>query len=501
MLKRSIAFFCILIAGAGMPRASHAAVLKNPGQQPNVLFIAVDDLRPELGCYGAEGMLTPNIDRLASSGVLFERHYVQFAVCIASRVALLTSLRSERTHQIYGKSVWQKVEGAQPWGKTFKAAGYQTISLGKIWHVADNNTGDDFDVKWSPKGGDYADPKNEELKSTWKANVAKAQKAGKPYDHFYAPITECADVPDNTYADGMTADRAIEELDRVKSEGGPFMLAVGFHKPHIPFVAPRKYWDLYDESKIKLAPNPRFPKDMPPIAFSKNPNFYNYDYETYAPIPKEAQAADATARHIIHGYRAAVSFADAQVGRVLAELDRLGLADNTIVVLWGDHGFHLGDSGMWGKQSNFESATHSPLIVRAPGRSQAGTRSQALVETVDIFPTLLDYCGLKPLPVADGRSFVPLLEKPAQPWKKAAFHVFNRNGVAVIGHAIRTADYRLVDWREGWGLSGTRVALELYDYRRDPYETRNVADNPEYADVRKELEKQLREGPAKMSEK
>lgn len=476
---------------------SNAANLKKSPK--NILFIAVDDLRPELGCYGKKDMLTPNIDRLANSGVVFNKQYVQMAVSIPSRVALLTSLTSERTHQVYGPMRWQNVEGAQPLGKTFRSSGYTTVSLGKIWHAEGGESGDEFDVKWAPKIGDYADPKNEKLKSTLRERVKERRKGNNIPMNMFPPITECADVPDSAYADGMIANRAIKELRRVSKAGGPFMVAVGFHKPHIPFVAPKKYWDLYDESKMKLAPNPDFPKDMPAIAFSGNPNFYNYDYEAFAPIPKTGKAADATARHIIHGYHAAISFVDAQIGKVLDELDRLGLADNTIVVLWGDHGYHLGDLNMWGKQTNFEEAAHSPLIVRAPGISHAGTKCSELVETVDIFPTLLDICGLPKLPVTDGLSFLPLLKNPKQKWKEAAYHVFDREGGKVIGHAVRTANYRLVSWREGWGLSGKEIAVELYDYLKDPYETRNVAADPAYSGIRKDLEKLLREGPARMN--
>lgn len=478
---------------------SNGANIKSPVKQKNILFIAVDDLRPELGCYGKKDMLTPNIDRLANSGMLFNKHYVQMAVSIPTRVALLTSLTSERTHQVYGPSVWQKVDGAQPLGKTFKASGYNTVSIGKIWHVEGSDGGDKFDVRWAPKGGDYVDPNNQRRSAAMRENVDAMLKGIDISQNIFPSITECADVPDSAYADGMIANRAIMELRRVSKEGEPFMLAVGFHKPHIPFVAPKKYWDLYDESKIKLAPNPDFPKDMPAIAFSENPNFYNYDYDNFAPIPKEGRAADSTARHIIHGYHAAVSFSDAQIGKVLDELERLGLAENTIVVLWGDHGFHLGDLGMWGKQTNFEEATRSPLIVRVPGITKAGTQCKELVETVDIFPTLLDICGLPTLPVSDGRSFLPLLKNPEKPWKEAAYHVFGREGGKVFGHAVRTENYRLVSWRRGWNLSGEEIAVELYDYEKDPFETRNVAADPSYTKVRKYMEDLLRKGPARMN--
>ena len=494
----------VLIWGAAACAVGWAA---EPSARPNVLFIAVDDLRPELHCYGMTDMHTPNIDRLAASGVLFERHYVQFAVCIPSRVALLTSLRSERTHQVYGPPVWEKIAGARPLGKTFGAAGYATVSLGKVWHV-EGPVSDTFDVKCTPPAGtgDYADAKNMELlrHALTAKNVKKPAGPAKARLERLPPIAECADVADNAYRDGMICDRAISEMRRLKAGSKPFLLAVGFHKPHIPFVAPKRYWDLYDPAKLKLAPNPRFPRDMPRIAFSGNPNFHNYDYDPFEPLPTNGDQVmpEATARYVRHAYFAAVSFADAQVGRVLDELQREGLEGNTIVVLWGDHGYHLGDTGMWGKQTNFESATRSPLIVRVPGQAPAGGRCSGLVETVDIFPTLLDLCGLPPLPLTDGHSFAPLLRDPSQPWKQAVFHVFDRHTQVdgryqlIIGHAVRTATHRLVSWQVGWDLGGKRIAEELYDYVHDPCETRNLAHDPASIDLLRSMEQTLRDGPA-----
>ena len=483
-------------------------------RRPNVLFIAVDDLRPELGCYGSPFIKTPNIDRLARGGVVFDRHYVQFAVCIPSRVALLTSLSPERTHQVYGPPVWEKVAGASAWGRTFHQRGYETISLGKIWHVEGGRSADEFDVVKAEAGGRaYGDPENQRKLAAWQS--AKKKRGGNKGDSNdlagESPIAEAFDAPDSDYIDGALADEAIAQLTRLKGGDKPFMLAVGFHKPHIPFVAPKRYWDLYDEKALPLAPHPDFPAGMPPIAHSGNPNFHNYTYGAHAPLPRGAPQAqvmpEESARWIRHGYFACVSFIDAQVGRVLDALERSGQAGNTIVVLWGDHGFHLGDHNLWGKQTNFETAARSPLIVRAPGRMAAGTHSSALVETVDLLPTLLDLCATDPLPLTDGKSFAPNLLAPSQPGKDAVFHVFNRSAVPpsavgsgakpqlVIGHAVRTAQHRLVDWRMGWNLSGERVAVELYDYARDPLESRNVANDPAYAEVRRTLEQRLRAGP------
>ena len=474
-MKKKIIFGCLPVAISAV--AAEQAPL-------NVLFIIADDLRPQLGCYGVDWIKTPNIDALAAEGVRFDRQYVQMAVCVPTRVALLTSLRSERTHQVYGPSVWQSVEDGRPLGRTFSAAGYQTVSLGKIWHVEGGSDGDEFDVLWKPKGGTYASAEAEAAKAAFQ--LAKREKK---IPELFPPITECLDVPDNVYTDGMTADRAITELRRLKESGAPFMLAVGFLKPHLPFAAPKKYWDMYDAQAIPLAPQPDYPENMPQFAFNNNANFVgSYDYDAYAPLDGGfgARMNDETARHLIHGYSAATGFVDAQVGRVLDELRALGLDKNTIVVLWGDHGFHLGDLNMWSKQSNFERATRSPLIVRAPD-SAAGAVCNELVEAVDIFPTLLDLCGIEPLKLFDGRSFSPLLKNPAQPWKEAVFHAFNRAPAAkgrepVIGFSIRTKNARYIEWREGWNPDGQLLEREFYRYTdAQPDEKINEADSKSQA--------------------
>jgi arylsulfatase A-like enzyme len=453
-------------------------------------------------------MKTPNIDRLASEGVRFDHHYVQMAVCIPSRVALLTSLRSERTKQVYGPMRWQTVPDAAPLGKTFKSHGYQTASLGKIWHSEREPSGDDFDVKWSGKKLTYAIPENQAIEDKMPSGKERyAFKGGK--EDVLPPITEAADAPDSAYIDGQTAEWAIKTLHDFKQNGKPFIVAVGFHKPHLPFVAPKRYWDLYDPAQLPLAPQPEYPKGMPVGAFNKNPNFVGkYDYGVYAPLTDGfgTRMSDNTARHLIHGYAAAASFADAQVGRVLDALREMGLEQSTLVVLWGDHGFHLGDLNMWGKQSNFERAARSPVIVRAPGMAH-GVACSELVETVDIFPTLLDFCGLPAMKITDGKSFVPLLRDPTQPWKPAAYHVFNRSsnrtgGKGVIGFAVRTKDARYVEWHEGWSLDAKLVAREFYRYTPEqPDEVVNEVDSPERAPEVARHAKLLRENPALTAER
>lgn len=468
--------------------------------KPNVLFIAVDDLRPQLGCYGVDFMKTPHMDSLASRGVRFDHHYVQFAVCIPSRVALLTSLRSERTQQVYGPHVWQKVANASTLGKSFHEGGYATVSLGKIWHgkSEDGSGGDTWDEEWHPKAPEYhteskpADPTKSKFEQRQELKALK--KAAKSDEDGGGPFFEMLEVPDESYRDGELANTAVDRLKKLAADKDkPFLLAVGFHKPHLPFVAPKKYWELYDRASLPLPPQPEFPAKAPELA-------RNHGLKGWSNIPTGpgADYDEATVRHLIHGYCAATSYTDAQIGNVLVTLRELGLEKNTIVVLWGDHGWHLGDLDQWAKSTNYERATRSPLIVCAPGK-QVNVGCPALVETVDVFPTLLDLCGLPAMPLTDGRSFAPLLTDPSQPWKEAAYHVFNRGTKKnpIIGYAVRTSKARYVEWHEGWSLNGKLVDREFYRYfPNKPDELFNTVSKPDHAEMVEAHAKLLRANPA-----
>ena len=444
-------------------------------KKPNVLLICVDDLKPLLGCYGDPRVKSPNIDRLAQRGVLFQRAFCNQAVCAPSRNALMTGLRSQ-TIGIYdlGTNFRLSVPDAVTLGQYFKQHGWRTEAMGKIFHVGHGNHEDaaTWSVPhWGPKmgpAGGYVLKENRPAHLTREegrfSNLSAAEVAKLPRG---AP-TECADVPDTTYGDGQIADEAIRRLKAAKEQPDtPFFLAVGFLKPHLPFVAPKKYWDLYRAEDVPL-PELRVPPTGAP-AFA--PTTWG-ELRQYSDIPDTGPLDDAKARHLIHGYHAAVSYMDAQLGRVLDALDQEGFAKNTIIVLWGDHGWHLGDHGMWCKHTNYEQAAKIPLIVAAPG-GKAGAKTGALAETVDIYPALCDLAGL-PVPKGlDGASFAATLKDTSAKTKDAVLHVYPRS--QGLGRAVRTARYRMVEWKKIGAAADTAVC-ELYDYEKDPAETKNLAE-------------------------
>lgn len=434
--------------------------------QKNVLLICVDDLKPLLGCYGEPAIQSPNMDRLAARGVLFERAFCNQAVCAPSRNALMTGLRPS-TIGIYdlGTNFRKSVPEAVTVAQYFMKHGYETHALGKIMHVGHGNGEDaaSWSVPhWKPKAGHYQ--LKESMSSPRQPKNGTALR-GTP--------TECADVPDTAYADGQIADEAIARLKAFKhNPDKPFFMGVGFMKPHLPFVAPKKYWDLYQRDTFPLPTLKTPPIGAPEFA----PTTWG-ELRQYSDIPNLGPLDDAKTRLLIHGYHAATSYMDAQLGRVLDALQETGLAKDTIVLLWGDHGWHLGDHGMWCKHTNYEQAAKIPLIVCAPGLSKVGVKTGALAETVDIYPTLCELAGLPAPKGLDGTSFVAALKDPSAKTKEAVFHVYPRKNM--IGRAVRSGHYRLIEWKV-IGASPETAILELYDYEKDPLETRNLAkDKPE----------------------
>jgi iduronate 2-sulfatase len=450
----------------------------------NVLFLAVDDLRPQLGCYGDRYAHTPHMDSIAARGVVFERAYCQQAVCGPSRASLLTGLRPD-TIRVYDLSTpfRRTVPDAVTLPQLFRQHGYHTENIGKIFHGAEAMNDR---ISWSVPERLHMVTKRDQY----------ALEANRPAEDWTKTVaTERANVPDEAYIDGRVAADAVETLHRIKDR--PFFLGVGITKPHLPFTAPSKYWDLFDRSKLPLAPNPGAPRAVAGFAI---PSYS--ELRSYADFPDDGPIPEAKMREAIHGYYAATAYADACIGRVLKELDRLKLADNTVIALWGDHGWHLGEHGHWGKSTNFEIATRAPLIVAAPGVSRRGARSRRLVEFVDIYPTLAELCGLPAPASLEGDSFVSLLKDPARPWKTAAFSQYPRPVKAVaqstdsilkgdvMGYTMRTESFRYNEWRRG----GEVLEIELYDHRKDPHETVNVAGDSSYRAPLAALRKQMQAG-------
>ncbi len=431
-------------------------------QKPNILFIAVDDLRPELNFYGANHIKSPNLDKLAGESLIFERAYCNVPVCGASRASLMTGARPTRKRFIDAHT--KKNEDypeAISLPLLLKQNGYQTISNGKIYHYG-NDDAKAWDEIWQTSTlWTYALPESQEIR--------KNTPRGLP--------TEIADVHDSIYRDGKLALKVIKDLQKLKTSNKPFFLTMGVAKPHLPFCAPKKYWDLYDRNDIKLPESYVQPETTPKQAF------HNFgELRQYENIPKKGDLPDHLAKELIHGYYASVSYIDAQIGLVLDELKRLNLDENTIVILWGDHGWNLGDHKLWCKHINFETALRTPLIIKVPGET-AGEKTDAITEYIDIYPSLAELTGLEIPNTVEGKSFVPIIngQKSDKNWAVSKF----KDGVTLIKD-----DLFYTEWTDDAGVAYARM---LFDHKTDPLELDNLAEKPAYQETVKVLSKELRE--------
>ncbi len=436
------------------------------------MLILVDDLKPSFGAYGDRWVQSPHLDRLAARGLRFDRAYCNQAVCAPSRNSLLTGARST-TLGVYslGFHFRRAVPDALTLPQHFKQHGYHTAGIGKVFHIGHGNIDDQhsWSVPFQPdKVVDYVLPESTDGELT-REEALFSNQSGR--DLRRGAAWERADVDDGAYADGRIAAAGIQRLRGYHAAEQPFFLALGFTKPHLPFCAPAKYWDQYDADELPLPATLTPPAGAPSYA-GKTLGELNQ----YRPVPNEPPLDDQLVRKLIHGYYASLSYMDAQVGRVLDELDRLELTSRTIVVLWGDHGYHLGDHGMWTKHTNYEHANRIPILIVAPGVARPGSHSNSLAETVDLFPTLCELAGL-PVPATsqglDGRSLVPILKNPEATVRDHAYHCYPRQ--KRLGRAIRTSRYRLVEWK-AFGAATDSAEYELYDYLEDPQETRNLAE-------------------------
>ncbi len=500
---------------------SHAA------DRPNVLFLAIDDLRPELGCYGSEIAITPNLDKLASQGLLFNRAYCQQAICSPSRASLMTGARPDTIGVVENYAYFRDLNpDIVTLPQHFIANGYEAVYAGKIFH---NDPTADHGKSWSRQpsklkikriqtAGGYALPENQTI---WRQNKkildAKYGRAIAGNGLIHGPAYEAADVPDNTYEDGYNTDSAIATLKELVADNTkPFFLGLGMKKPHLEFIAPKRYWDLYDPNDIRLAAHTTPPKNG--AAMGLHPSF---ELRVRDGIPKSGPIDPQMSRTLKHAYLACVSYVDAQLGRMIDALEDAGVRDNTIIIVWGDHGWHLGDMGIWGKATNYEIATRVPMMIWTPDMPESvrGSKTNALVELVDMYPTLCELAGIAQPDHLEGQSFLPLLEAPHQSWKSAAFSQFPNPALRewaanplstgmretffgpliqevegriirqqgdkwdrdlfekhLMGYTMRTDRYRLVVWQDYRDASADPIDVELYDLQLDPSETTNIAD-------------------------
>ena len=460
------------------------------GERPNILLILVDDLKPALGCYGDAAAITPHIDALAKRGMRFELAYCNQAVCAPSRFTLMLGSHSTSTG-LYGlgSQLRATLPDAVTMPQYFARHGYRTESLGKVFHIGHGNRGDpaSFSVPhFKEKVIEYALPASKPGGKLTREE-AMFQNAPAPRGGMNTlprgAAFESPETADNSYADGRVAEETIRRLraakERRAGEGTPFFIAAGFARPHLPFSAPKKYWDLHEPAKFSLAKFTGLPVGSPPVAHKRGGEIRNY-----FPVPDKgdpAQISDDLALQLIHGYYASASFVDAQIGKVLGALDDLGLFENTIVVLWGDHGFHLGDLGIWTKHTNYEQANRIPLVITFPNQVKANSICDSPVETVDIFPTITEMAALPKLEVPqpiDGQSLTPYFKYEKQDLRAMRSdlrnHAFHAYPKAKMGRAIRTKRYRMVEWKKP-GSAAATAEYELYDYESDPNETRNLA--------------------------
>ncbi|MBL6829321.1 MAG: sulfatase [Puniceicoccaceae bacterium] len=470
--------------------------------KPNILFIAIDDLKPTIGAYGNE-VPTPSIDRISNAGTTFLNAHCQQAVCGPSRASIMTGRRPDYTRVWDLKTMIRDIRpDIVTMPQHFKDNGYTSIGMGKIYDPRSVDKGADT-VSWSEPFGQtwtldynetagkptahYQDPRIHEMvkasgKTGWNA-VNKYLFAKNAW-----PVAEAIDVPDDAYDDGAIAKGAVEALQTLSKQDAPFFLAVGFKKPHLPFVAPKKYWDQFDRSQIELAPYQSLAEGSPWYAAHNSEELRSYNG-----VPAEGDIPEEVQRILIHGYYACVAYIDAQIGMILDELEAQGLADNTIIVLWGDHGWHLGDHGLWCKHTNFEQATRVPFIIRAPGKT-AGNLTQTPAELTDLFPTLCDLAGIDTPATLDGVSLTAALDSPDTDPRDYAISQWQRG--KMMGYALRNKRYRYVAWYatgdQGYATADmTPDATELYDYEIDPLETRSLVKDETYSEVAAELSAQL----------
>jgi arylsulfatase A-like enzyme len=469
-------WFVLLLAVSFLTGELAADDAAEKATRPNVLIVIADDLRNELGCYGSDVVVSPHLDRLADESLVFDRAYCQKALCWPSRNSFFSGLMPHSLGTTDAHTTFRESHpGIASLPQWFRRHGWVTRGFGKILHDGQTDEASWSQPHFFPEPRHYASSdhlgKHPIINRAVEANRVN-------------PLYERAEVEDEAYEDGLTARAARQAIAELATAGRSFFLMVGFHKPHTPFNAPARYWDLYDRPSLPLAPVPDPPSGAP---LRHAVTHWQY-VRSFQGIPRSGPMPEELARTVRHGYYACISYIDALTGGLVDQLDASGVRDNTIVMFWSDHGYQLGDHSMWSKHTNFEWATHVPLIISVPGAIAAGCRTEALVELVDIYPTLAELCAL-PLPQhLEGTSFSHLFHQPGGSARAAAFSEFTRGGAR--GMSIRTNDHRYTEWRST--KSDQVIARELYDYRVDGLEKENIARRPESRSLVERLQHKLR---------
>lgn len=517
-MRFSPIFICLIIAITSCNNQNKSVQIQTSvsKQQPNIIFLSIDDLRPDLGCYGNEEIKTPNIDALASSSMVMLNTHSQAAVCAPSRASTMLGYRPDSTRVWHLGDKFREINpNAVTMPQYFKKSGYYTVNIGKIFHnyMPDSVSWDEPDLKPAPyntKLYAYRDAETyyytkEALNIQKEARaIVKAKRKGIIYGDGWnkGPAIESADLPDSLYYDAMQTQLALKTIDRIKDKKQPFFMGLGFYRPHLPFVAPKKYWDLYPVGSVTPAANPKLPKNAPVMSANSNYELRGYSNPHKIGRPEDAPLPTTYADTLKRGYYASVSFVDACLGKLVKGLKERGLYENTIIVIWGDHGWKLGDHNGWGKMTNFYIDTHVPLIIKQANQKE-GKRIEALTELVDIFPTLCDLSDVNKADYFQGTSITPLFENPDLEWKDAVFTQFRRRKKVskdkkeYMGYSMQTKQYHYIQWYR-WNNEtkekGAFSASELYDHYSDPSETVNIVDSPENIELVKALSIQLSKG-------
>lgn len=484
---------------------------------PNILFISIDDLRPTLGAYDDEVAITPNLDQFAAEGMTFRQAFCQAAVCAPSRASLMTGIRPDSTRVWHLGDKFREINPATvTMPQYFARNGYHTVNIGKIFHnyMPDSISWDEPDLRparylrpdWLGRDGETfyiseAVNRSQEIK---RDSLLKLRPVRYADGWNTGPAWEAADVHDTLYYDGAQTELAKRTLTRLAGMEQPFYFGLGYFRPHLPFTAPKKYWELYNPDSIPLAANPDIPEGAPVWTMNSMYELRHYDGFGHIGHPTSAyRMSEDTARILKHGYYASVSYVDALFGQLVDHMKKLGIYENTIIIVWGDHGWKLGDHNSWGKMTNFNIDLHVPLMIRYPNQEQRGVRTNALVELVDMFPSLCELAGVEIPDYMQGTSFVPLLKDPDRPWKKAAFSQFHRrprvsaDGGRYMGYSINTPEYHYIEWYT-WdhqqGERGDFKQAELYDRQNDPSERVNIAGKAGNETIVKRLSAALADG-------